>query len=136
MKLRNATQAFTLIEMLTVMAVIAILASLIVSVQGFAQRKAATSRAEAEIKTMAAACESYKADFGSYPRDVDSDTYTDKLCPVLDGNPTKEKKYANACLVLYKAISGDAKQGTEPEPPATSSDKPDGKPETKGYFEF
>ena len=135
MKLRNSTQAFTLIEMLTVMAVIAILASLIVSVQAVAQRKAATSRAEAEIKTMAAACESYKADFGSYPRDVDGDAYTDTLCPVLHGKPAK-KVYADACLVLYKAISGDAKQGTDPEPPATSSDKPDGKPETKGYFEF
>ena len=135
MKLRNSTQAFTLIEMLTVMAVIAILASLIVSVQAVAQRKAATSRAEAEIKTMAAACESYKADFGSYPRDSDSDTYTDILCPVQHGKPSA-KEYRNACLVLYKAISGDAKQGTDPEPSATSSDKPDGKPETKGYFEF
>lgn len=136
MKLGNDSQAFTLIEMLTVMAVIAILASLIVSVQAVAQRKAATSRAEAEIRTMAAACESYKADFGSFPRDSESDTYTDTLCPVLDGNPSKEKKYANACLVLYKAISGDAKRGTDAEPPATSADKPDGNPETKGYFEF
>ena len=38
---RPITSAFTLIEMLTVMAVIAILASLIVAVYGFAQKKAA-----------------------------------------------------------------------------------------------
>ena len=121
MKLKTSS-AFTLIEMLTVMAVIAILASLIVSVQAFAQRKAATSRAEGEIRTMMAACESYKGDFGSYPRDTTGATSkTDNLDPRMEGNPAK---YLDACLVLYRAISGDAE------------DKPDGKPETKGYFEF
>ena len=123
MKLPNRS-AFTLIEMLTVMAVIAILASLVIAVQGVAQRKAATSRAEGEIRTMMAACESYKGDFGSYPRDsTGNKSKTDDLDPRVEGNPAK---YLDACLVLYKAISGDA------EPP----DKPDGKPETKGYFEF
>ncbi len=137
MKLPNRS-AFTLIEMLTVMAVIAILASLIVAVQGVVQRKAATSRAEGEIKAMMAACESYKADFGSYPRDA-ADTSatgkseTDDLDTRLKGNPGD---YQKACIVLYKAISGDAKAGTNPEPPPTPADKPDGKPETKGYFEF
>lgn len=137
MKVRTSTSAFTLIEMLTVMVVIAVLASLVVSVNAFAQRKAATTRAEAEIKTMAAACESYKGDFGNYPRDFEADSYTDALCPVLHGNPMdKEKVYAKACLSLYKAISGDARLGIDPEPPAEKTDKPDGKPETKGYCEF
>ena len=107
---RIGTLAFTLIEMLTVMAVIGILASLIVAVNAFAHKKAALVRAEAEIKTMAAACESYKSDTGSYPRDVNSDlsvqSDTDGLCPVLDGDP-RATKYQKACLVLYKALSGD-----------------------------
>ena len=46
--------AFTLVEMLTVMAVIAILASLIVGIQAFAQKKAALTRAEGEMRTMRA----------------------------------------------------------------------------------
>ena len=137
MKIQTTPVAFTLIEMLTVMAVIAVLASLVVSVNAFAHKKAALVRAEAEIKTISAACESYKGDFGNYPRDFEGDSDTDALCPVLHGNPAgKEKMYAKACRVLYKAISGDAKLGTDPEPPATKEDKPDGKPETKGYCEF
>ena len=125
MKLRNPSSAFTLIEMLTVMAVIAILASLIVSVNAFAHKKAALVRAEGEIRTMIAACEGYKADFGDYPAGgTDSsggESATVAVCPVLDGNPT-DKKYQKACKVLYKALSGDAKAN--------------GKAEEKTYCEF
>ncbi len=136
----KSSSAFTLVEMLTVMVVIAVLASLVVAVQAFAQRKAATSRAEGEIKTMVAACESYKGDFGNYPRDLGpdgkgKDSWTDDLDPRKDGNPNSDK-YQKACLFLYKAISGDAKPGVDASTPALRDDKPDGKPETKGYFEF
>ena len=51
-------RAFTLIELLTVMTIIGILAGLILMVSGFVQKKAAVSRAEAEIQAMSAACES------------------------------------------------------------------------------
>ena len=139
MKQRTSPYAFTLIEMLTVMVVIAILASLIVAVNAFAHKKAALLRADGEIRTMCAACENYKADFGGYPQDetgdpsIDSDTVA--VCPILDGDPTSSK-YQKGCIVLYKALSGDAKQGTNPEPSATRGDVPDGKPETKGYYDF
>ena len=109
MKLR-ASSSFTLIEMLTVMAVIAILASLIVSVNAFAHKKAALVRTEGEIKAMIAACEGYKADFGDYPsggaEDSAGQSATVAVCPVLDGNPA-DVKYQKGCLVLYKALSGD-----------------------------
>ena len=99
--------AFTLIEMLTVMAVIAILASLVVSVNAFAHKKAALVRTEGEIKTMIAACEGFKADFGDYPRDKEpTGGPAEKLDPRTDGDPTTAK-YRKACLVLYKALSGD-----------------------------
>lgn len=58
---------FTLIELLVVIAIIAILASLVLSTAGFIQKKAARSRAEAEINALATALESYKADNGDYP---------------------------------------------------------------------
>jgi general secretion pathway protein G len=67
-------QAFTLIELLVVMAIIAILAGLVLSTAGFVQRKAATSRAEAEIKALEAALESYKADMGDYPTGTNGGT--------------------------------------------------------------
>jgi prepilin-type N-terminal cleavage/methylation domain-containing protein len=116
---RQSPQGFTLVEMLTVMAVIAILASLILSVNGFVQRKAATSRAEGEIAAMSAACETYKADNGSYPRS----NRTDELDSKKNGNPNSAV-YKQANLELYRALGGD------------TGAVPDGKPETKPYFEF
>ncbi len=138
MKTRPSQFAFTLIEMLVVMAVIALLAGIILSLHGLVQRSAARSRAEGEIAAMSMACNSYKADFGSYPQDAPSpgtDPDTVQLCPLLDGDPTAAK-YKSASLALYKALSGDTKPGSNPEPPAGHDDKPDGRSETKPYYEF
>ncbi len=46
---------FTLVELLTVMTIIAILAGLVLGTFKFVQEKAARSRAEAEIKALEAA---------------------------------------------------------------------------------
>ena len=63
----SSTRGFTLIELLTVITVIAILAALVLQTAGYVQKKAARSRAEAEIAALSAALESYKADMGGYP---------------------------------------------------------------------
>jgi prepilin-type N-terminal cleavage/methylation domain-containing protein len=63
----TAQHGFTLIELLVVITVIAILAGLVLQTAGYVQKKAARSRAEAEIAALAAALESYKADMGDYP---------------------------------------------------------------------
>lgn len=60
-------QGFTLIELLVVIAIIAVLASLVLAAAGSVQKKGARSRAEAEIKAVEAALESYKSDNGDYP---------------------------------------------------------------------
>ena len=60
-------QGFTLIELLIVIAIIAILTSLVLAASGSVQKKGARSRAEAEIKAVEAALESYKSDNGDYP---------------------------------------------------------------------
>ncbi len=129
--IHSSLRAFTLVEMLTVMAVIAILASLIIAVNGYVQGRAARARAEAEIAGMSAAAENYKADNGTYPRKIPE---TDNL------NAKKEFKplgpiftpYTKASLHFYMELSGDKGPGTEPG----ASGDPDGKPETKPYFEF
>ncbi len=61
------TCGFTLIELLVVITVIAILAGLVLQTAGYVQKKAARSRAEAEIAALSAALESYKTDMGDYP---------------------------------------------------------------------
>ena len=98
-------RGFTLVELLTVIAVIAILAAMILGVSSYVQNKAATSRAQGEIGAMSAACEAYKADNAVYPRD----TNTDKLDAKTAYDPAK---YTTASLALYKALSGDANLNT------------------------
>lgn len=58
---------FTLIELLVVIAIIAILAALVLSTAGSIQKKAARSRAEAEVNALSTALESYKTEYGDYP---------------------------------------------------------------------
>src|SRR5207244_2906649 len=79
-------------------------------------KKGARSRAETEIAAISAACESYKADNGIYPRDPTANTATDQLNPKTDGNPIPTPTppgnpsgatYPPASLVLYRALSGD-----------------------------
>lgn len=123
MKTRPSS-GFTLIETVTAMAVIIVLTGLVMSIAGYVQRKAAQSRANGEIAMLAAACESYKADSGAYPRDVEDsveNSNTDRISPREHFIPTTEE-YEKSSRFLYKELSGDRK-GSE------TGDDPDGKPE-------
>jgi len=92
---------FTLIELIVVIAIIVILAGLVLSTVGYVQKKAARSRAETEIAAMSAACESYKADNGTYPRNPAT---TDALDPTT----TNLAAYNTPSRDLYGLISGDS----------------------------
>jgi type II secretory pathway pseudopilin PulG len=94
-------RAFTIIELLVIIALIIILAGLILSSVGYVQNKVAHSRAEMEIAAISAALENYKADNGIYPHDP---TTTDALDPAASINLTN---YATASLYLYAQLTGD-----------------------------
>lgn len=93
-----ATQGFTVVELLVVMAIILVLAGLVLATSSYVHNKGARSRAEAEIAAMSAALENYKADNGVYPVDISVD-------PKTTSNPAS---YIAGSLALYKALSGDA----------------------------
>ncbi len=114
----RSARAFTLIEMLVVMAVIAILAGIILSVNGLVQSKAARTRADVEIRALSAGCESYKADNGSYPQN----DKTDALDPQTEGDPNSGKNYKDASQFLYGALSGDTNFNGRNEPAATPAE--------------
>ena len=97
------TGAFTLIELLVVIAIILVLAGLTLSTIGYVQKKGARARAESEIAAMSAACESYKADNGIYPRDAAT---TDTLDAQVSGDP-RSTSYQQASRFLYGELSGD-----------------------------
>ena len=106
----GARGAFTLIELLVVIAIIIVLAGLVLSTVGYVQKKGARSRAETEIAAISAACESYKADNGIYPRgnaDLSNTTPydTDNLNARTNGDPATTT-YQKASLYLYIQLSG------------------------------
>ena len=59
--------AFTLIELLTVIAIIAVIAALILPVGGAVKRQAFIHNAQAEMAQLETAIERYKAAYGFYP---------------------------------------------------------------------
>jgi prepilin-type N-terminal cleavage/methylation domain-containing protein len=112
----RVSDAFTLIELIVVTAVIVILTGLVLSTVGYVQKKGARARAETEIAAMSAACEGYKADNGTYPRGpataitIGSVTIpanvTDSLDARANGDPTSAI-YGQTSLYLYTQLSGD-----------------------------
>jgi len=108
--------AFTILELLIVIAIIIALAGLVLATVGYVQKKGARSRAEAEIAAISAACESYKADNGIYPRGNASGSTstpydTDTLNARFGPDPST---YNSASLFLYKQLSGDTNANLQP----------------------
>ena len=63
----SSPYAFTLVELLAVITIIAILAGLTLGAAGAVRRHGATSTAKAEVAALQAACDRYYADNNSYP---------------------------------------------------------------------
>jgi type II secretory pathway pseudopilin PulG len=98
--------AFTIVELLIVLAIILVLAGLILATSSYVQKKGQRSRAEAEIAAMSAALENYKADNGVYPRDANT---TDKLDARthLNSDPHMgNAEYRQATTYLFTQLSG------------------------------
>jgi len=137
---KSPASAFTLIEMLTVLAIIVLLTGLVISVGVYVHRKGALARTAGEVKMLESACENYKADTGSYPRDIPRDTavnsVTDNLNPKVDFVPTTGT-YANSSLFLYKELTGDKSGGkTKDDDTLTGDGIPDdGEPRYLKEFE-
>jgi len=68
--MRSRSYAFTLIELLIVVAIIAILAAIAVPNFLEAQVRSKVARTKADMRSVAVALESYSVDFGAYPPSV------------------------------------------------------------------
>jgi prepilin-type N-terminal cleavage/methylation domain-containing protein len=67
----SARAAFTLLEVLVVITIVAILAGIVIAVGRRAAEAGKTARARAELAVLSAALENYKRTYGEYPRTDD-----------------------------------------------------------------
>jgi prepilin-type N-terminal cleavage/methylation domain-containing protein len=122
---RFPRSAFTLVEMIVVIAVILVLVAITIPIAGYVNNRAGRTRAEGEISEMSAGLASYRTDFGGYPQDA----AIGSLDPRVDFDPiggATAARYRAANLSLYGALSGDI----------LPAGMPDGKPEQKAYINF
>lgn len=90
--------AFTLIELLIVVAIIAILAAIAVPNFLEAQTRAKVSRCRADMRTLASGLEAYCADFSHYPFNGVLITGGAIQNPQINGTGSPAHKFINECL--------------------------------------
>jgi type II secretory pathway pseudopilin PulG len=112
---RKTSYAFTVIELLVVMAVIIVLAGLILVASRYVQDKGRRTRAEAEIAAISVALQNYKADNGIYPSDP---ARTELVDPSVFPPP------AEASLYLYEKLAGDSNHDRIADTPTYFSFRP------------
>ena len=88
-RLRQAA-AFTLVELLTVIAIIVLLVGITIGILGFAQEKSAVAKAEVQLAFITNGLELYKKVYKEFPEPVDNDG-----------------KGWGGSEALYQALSGD-----------------------------
>ncbi|MBA3963060.1 MAG: prepilin-type N-terminal cleavage/methylation domain-containing protein [Chthoniobacterales bacterium] len=111
--LRTRSDAFTVVELLVVMAIILVLAGLVLGTSGYVHSKAATSRAQAEIQAMSAGLENYKADNAIYPSNADTDALDARAMASSTYDPTTTS-YTKTGQYLYVALTGDSSGNGSP----------------------
>jgi prepilin-type N-terminal cleavage/methylation domain-containing protein len=102
---RSRSASFTLIELLTVMAIIAILASLILYAGSAVITKGMRSRASSEIQAMSTALEGYKTDNGIYPPSSSS-SFVTNYTTVDVATVGAAGYYILSSETIYQALSG------------------------------
>ena len=105
-------RAFTLVELMVVMAIIAILATFSMGIYGSAKRKGVESRLKTELAAIELALENYKAKNSQYPY---SESWGDYMYPPANWKPLE----ANATQPLGNQLYRDlvTKAGKKPHLP-------------------
>ncbi len=98
--------AFTLLEIITVMAIIAVLASLTFGGMSYYGDKMKYSRTEVLIASIERALEDYKSDNGFYPQNVGATSFTEQVYVALYGDGALTKNAATGVVTITTAPNG------------------------------
>ncbi len=121
---RFNSKAFTLVEMLIVLSIIALLAGLTMGAYTYAMRSSKRRVTTGTFEAIKLALERYNAEFGEYPEATESGQ-------MVDFPPGRTYDVSGAAC-LYQALTGDGYdqikgvQGTGDESPAQSDGKTEG----------
>jgi prepilin-type N-terminal cleavage/methylation domain-containing protein len=114
-KVHARPNSFTLVELLTVIAIIAILAGLMLYAGSGVMREAARSRAHSEIAGLSASMESYKSDNGIYPTPANGTViFANTNAYNTASVSTPGGTYQESSELLYQNLSGMDPTGTTP----------------------
>ena len=70
MKKKNTSAGFTLVELMTVIAIMALLSALVLGLAGNAQKTAARKRAASEVEQLSSFVTDYQMEYGRVPSDT------------------------------------------------------------------
>ncbi|MGC3991376.1 MAG: type II secretion system protein [Chthoniobacteraceae bacterium] len=107
---KRSSPGFTLVELLTVMAIVLILAGMVMVTMSYTTGKAARVRAEGEKQALSVACENYKTDNGGYPQDknlTDNVNMDPNSGPGAVTDITAGSYYCKSAFWLYASLTGD-----------------------------
>jgi len=114
--LHQRLAAFTLIELLIVIAIIAILAAMIIPVAGMVNAKKQISVAETQLKGLEMAINGYKTKLGYYPPDNPNNAVTNQLYFELMGTLSTNTVSPGQPPNLWITQDGSAQIGTGTTP--------------------
>ncbi len=96
------SHAFTLLELLTVVAILAVLASISFGVIRSTKQRAHTARAKAELALLVQALEDYKRHYGDYPQTGPSAANSQRVAGTVGpGANTAQARLFNALIGVY-----------------------------------
>mgnify|MGYP001043012996 CR=1 FL=1 len=98
--------AFTLLEILVVIAIIAVLASLTFGGMSYYSEKMKYSRTQVLIASIESALVQYKADNGFYPQNVGATSFTEQVYVALYGDGALTKNAATGVVTITTAPNG------------------------------